>query len=331
MNSLDSIIENAKILNKEDEQKLILQTFEPFALSLYIINKQAKKERDFGNEELQKENIEDYKTDAAHNIFKIKKNTFKDTTIATIMDEDIDYTKPETFKPLIDKITKKCEHPFFLITTIYSLKRTGIITEGEFNSEYMNKIFNYIDNFYTKTGQWKEKIDLLPAFNEEEVKRAIIKASSFIPPYKRSGEVELHFKKKDNYYVKKDMFLEHLYNQGLRASEMHYFLTPYGNVYNTLPLIEYGGFRFHTKSFQFVEKDKEIKKVNIEGEISSVSKHDMNIEDAENSLNKALALLSSYEKGEIDIKELCEKANFVIDSFQDLKKQKEKLQEEIIK
>ena len=56
----------------------------------------------------------------------------------------------------------------------------------------------------------------------------------------------------------------------------------------------------------------------------------MTAEDAISSLNKAIALLQAYKEG-MDVKEVVQKANFVINSYKDLKNEKENLKKDFIK
>ena len=202
MDNLDVLINNAKILDKEDEKRLLLETFKPFALSLHTLNKQAKKYRDIGKEIERKENDFSHKSETANAIFKINKNAFKNSTTTTISGIEIDYTKKETYTPLIEKVIDKCKHPFFLVFTISSLNHSGIITD-DLKDDYIKNILSFIDKYVSAKGPWKENINLLPEFNENSIRKIIENASTFIPPFIKSDDAKKYFKEKDDLYAKK--------------------------------------------------------------------------------------------------------------------------------
>ena len=276
-----------------------------------------------------KENDFSHKSETANAIFKINKSAFKDSTIATISGVEIDYTKKETYAPLIEKIVNKCRHPFFLVATVNSLNCSGIITD-DLKDDYIKDILSFIEKYHSTKDSWKENINLLPEFNENSIRKIIESASTFIPPFIKSDDAKKYFKEKDDLYVKKDIFLRQLYHLGLRATGISYFQTPFGRTYNKLPLIEYGNFSFHTKDYIFVKNEEKLKKDIIKGEITSVSKYDMTAEDGISSLNKAIALLQAYKEG-MNAEEVVQKANFVINSYKDLKNEKENLKKDFIK
>lgn len=321
MDNLDKLIENMSIDNKDE---IILKTFEPFALTLYALNKEAKKERDALKEIIHNESVEKSRTDVIHSMFKIKNSSINGNILKT-MDVEFDLDDPKGVDDvLIDKLLEKFKHPFFYASTMKAMYSAGLITE-DLKTDYIKEVINFMNTYYTDKHSWKENIDKLPECKIEDIREIFIASKKYFKPFVESKEKEECLKRKDDLYIKKDIFLHLLKEHGLKATEMHYFLTPYGNVFNELPYITYGGYGFHTKDFSFVEDKEKLKKGYIEGEISSESKVSLGASEANILLGKAVKLLSDYRDNKISFDELIKETNLIIDNSKDLKEHQEKL------
>ena len=308
MNNLDNLIKEMS----ENENDKILKTFEPLAIALHTINKESKKERDKIKEMSKSESDKHSKYEIVHQIFKIKDSTLKKGIVKT-MDVEFDCNNPDGLDDvLVDKMTEKLNHPFALIVSIGKLNSVGLITE-DLKTDYIKTLLQYINKYYSE-GKWKENIDKLPKINKSDIKNILNSLKQYFKPFKSNDEITKHIDRKNELYDKKDKFLNLLNQNGLMASEMHYFVTPYGNVYNNLPYVTYGGFGFHTKNFAFVDKESTLKEGYIEGEISAESPRTIDANIAEKALDDAIEVLEQFNNKIISFDEAVNKANDIIEN-----------------